>query len=302
MIDKIIIASRDSKLALIQAKWVQDKLKDFVQEVEIRPIVTKGDRILDQALSKIGDKGLFTKELETELLAGTVDLAVHSMKDLPTQLPQGLEIIATSQREDIRDVLCFKQNFQSINQVRTIGTSSLRRIAQLRYHYPHLNFVDIRGNLETRLRKLDQDSNIDAIVLAAAGLHRLGLESRIGEYLDPQIILPAVGQGALAIEIASDRDELKDFLRSILNSTRDELLIKAERSFLRTVEGGCQLPIGVYSSFDNSTIKLQARLLSLDAKQQISESISGQEAEKLGIELGNKILKLGARELLAKLN
>lgn len=301
------IGSRDSKLALIQSHWVRDRLLEKYPDlkVEIIEIKTQGDKILDVALSKIGDKGLFTKELETELLAGTIDLAVHSMKDLPTMLPKGLEIIATSIREDVRDVICLSQSalakgIKSIDQAQTIATSSLRRIAQLKSKYPHMKFIDMRGNLQTRFKKLDETEGLDAMVLAAAGLHRLGLESRIAEYLDPREILPAVGQGALGIEIASAREDLKELLRAALNSIEDEFAIKSERAFLRTLEGGCQVPIGAYSEIGVGSIKLTGIVVSLDGDQAIKESISGKldQAEKLGYELGYKFMKAGAGEIL----
>ena len=307
-IKQLKIGSRDSKLALIQSYWVRERLLEKYPElkIEIIEIKTQGDKILDIALSKIGDKGLFTKELETELLAGTIDLAVHSMKDLPTQLPKGLEIVATSIREDVRDVVCLSEHalargIKSIDQAQTIATSSLRRVAQLKHKYPDKNFVDMRGNLQTRFTKLDDPiNNIDAIILAAAGLHRLGLEPRISQYLDPKEILPAVGQGALGIEIASSCDDLKELLRAALNSHEDELAIKSERAFLRTLEGGCQVPIGTYTEIGVGSIKLTALVLSLDGTQSIRESISGklEQAEKLGYELGYRMMKAGAGEIL----
>ncbi len=301
------IGTRDSKLALIQSHWVREHLLNQYPnfKIEIIEIKTQGDIILDVALSKIGDKGLFTKELENELLAGTIDLAVHSMKDLPTQLPKGLEIIATSIREDVRDVVCLSQQalargIKSIDQAKTVATSSLRRVSQLKRKYPNINFIDMRGNLQTRLKKLDETEGLDAIVLAAAGLHRSGLELRINEYLDPREILPAVGQGALGMEIASARDDLKELLRDALNSQEDEFAIKAERAFLRTLEGGCQVPIGAYSEFGVDSIKLTGIVASLDGSQYIKESISGklEQAEKLGYELGYRVMKAGAGEIL----
>ncbi len=309
MLKTLTIGTRDSKLALVQTHWVRDCLlaKHPDLKIEIKEIKTRGDVILDVALSKIGDKGLFTKELENELLAGTIDLAVHSMKDLPTQLPKGLEIVATSVREDVRDVLCLSEQaltkgLKNISQVKRIATSSLRRIAQLKHLYPSIEFIDIRGNLQTRFKKLDDPSNnLDGMILAAAGLHRLGLESRISEYLDPLEVLPAVGQGALGIEISSARADLKEFLRAALNSSDDELRILSERAFLRTLEGGCQVPIGAYTELGVGTIKLTGVVVSLDGTEYVRESISGklEQAEKLGYELGFLIRKAGAGEILA---
>ncbi|MDA0771594.1 MAG: hydroxymethylbilane synthase [Cyanobacteria bacterium] len=306
------IGTRDSKLALVQTRWVRDILLLQYPDlaIEIIEIKTQGDKILDIALSKIGDKALFTKELENELLLGTIDLAVHSMKDLPTQLPKGLEICVTSTREDIRDVVCFSgySGVVSLKQAKTIGTSSLRRIAQLQNKYPQINFVDIRGNLQTRFKKLNNPANgFDGIVLAAAGLNRLGMQDSIGEYLNPLEILPAVGQGALAIEIKSGRDDLTEFLRKSLNSPVDEAIVKAERAFLRRLEGGCQVPIGVYSTLrgfgENALIEIVGIVASLDGSQIIRLEHSGSvtQPERLGQELAEQFLATEAKEILAGL-
>jgi hydroxymethylbilane synthase len=309
VIKKLTIGSRDSKLALVQTEWVRDELLEAYPglEIQIKEIKTQGDKILDLALSKIGDKALFTKELENELLAGTIDLAVHSMKDLPTQLPEGLEIVCTSLREDVRDVVCFSEhararNIESIDQARVIATSSLRRIAQLKGLYPDKEFVDIRGNLQTRFKKLnDPENNIDALILAAAGIHRLGEENLIDEYLDPHEIFPAVGQGALALEIKSGRDDLREFLRDAINSERDEYMVMAERSFLRRLEGGCQVPIGVYSEEEEGSLVLQGIVSSLDGVDAVAGLVGGPitDAEELGIELAEMLLEEGADELLS---
>jgi hydroxymethylbilane synthase len=338
VISQLIIGSRDSKLALVQSYWVRDQLLAKYPELKItiKEIKTQGDKILDVALAKIGDKGLFTKELENELLAGTIDIAVHSMKDLPTTLPEGLEIAVTTEREDVRDVVCFsehayKRDISSLAQAKTIATSSLRRTAQLKRLYPDKTFVDMRGNLQTRFKKLDDPANkIDAMILAAAGLLRLELDTRIDQYLDPSEVLPAVGQGALAIEMVSGRHDLKDFLRAALNSYTDEMLVKAERAFLRELEGGCQVPIGVLSSLsrhceevedgrsnpangsprrlveaprDDGKFELTGTVTSLNGQEQISDSIEGElkDAEKLGQELGRKIKAKGADKILAEI-
>jgi hydroxymethylbilane synthase len=308
LIKKLTIGSRDSKLALLQTEWVRDELLEAYPglEVKIKEIKTQGDKILDVALSKIGDKALFTKELENELLAGTIDLAVHSMKDLPTKLPEGLEIACTSLREDVRDVVCLSDHarargIESINEAQVIATSSLRRIALLKGLYPEKEFVDIRGNLQTRFKKLnDPANNIDAIILAAAGIHRLGEENLIDEYLDPHEVFPAVGQGALAVEIKSGRDDLRDFLREAINSERDEYMVMAERSFLRRLEGGCQVPIGVYSEEEEGSLVLQGIVSSLDGSDAIAAQVGGsiESAEELGIELAELLLEEGAGEFL----
>lgn len=305
---KLVIGSRDSKLALIQTELVRDALlaKYPELEVEILKIKTQGDKILDVALSKIGDKGLFTKELEKELLDGNIDLAVHSMKDLPTRLPEGLEIACTSDREDVRDVACLSEHakargIESIADAQVIATSSLRRIAQLKALYPDKEFVDIRGNLQTRYKKLnDPDNKIDAMILAAAGILRLGEENWIDEYLDPQEVFPAVGQGALGIEIKSGNSELKEFLRAALNSERDEMIIKAERSFLRELEGGCQVPIGVYAEEEEGNLVLQGIVCSVDGKEDVCGLVGGEleEAEQLGIDLAEMLIEEGADKIL----
>lgn len=310
-ISKLIIGSRASRLAMIQSRWVKAELERFYPEleVEIKEIQTQGDKILDTALSKIGDKGLFVKELENELLAGTVDLAVHSMKDLQTTLPEGLEIAVTSIREDVRDIICAsKSNInKTIKDFKTIGTSSLRRVSQLRRKYPEIDFVDIRGNLSTRFRKLDE-GQMDAIVLAAAGVKRMAADGedymdRIVEYLDPLEILPAVGQGALAIEIASNRTEVKTLLEK-LNSAKDSQIVAGERSFLRTLEGGCQVPIGIYSEPNGEQIKYTGMIASLDGKEYIRSDISGAlaDSEALGIKLAEELVKAGGLEVLKALS
>lgn len=331
------IGSRDSELALIQTNLIKSELEKIYPgiKIEIKKIKTQGDQILDLALSKIGDKGLFVKELENALLDETIDLAVHSMKDLPTALPDGLEIAATSRREDVRDVVCMSQQALSesitdISQARIIGTSSPRRIAQLTRKYPHIKFVDIRGNLNTRFRKLDDISNnLDGIVLAAAGIKRIARHSHVGgnpradlrhhahvsgisegritQYLDPLDILPAVGQGALAVEIKSSRTDVKEIVSKI-NSPIDETIIKGERAFLKALEGGCQVPIGIYTQLTDATASktnIDVKLLhtynykmtytgmiaDYDGENYIRETVEGGllGAELLGEELAKKL-------------
>ncbi len=311
MAKKLIIGSRGSKLAMIQSNWVKSELEKNYPDltVEIKEIQTQGDKILDVALSKIGDKGLFVKELETELLAETIDLAVHSMKDMQTTLPDGLEIAVTTKREDLRDVVCMsKANIaagkKSISEINTVGTSSLRRTSQLKRRYPHINFVDLRGNLGTRFKKLNE-GQMDAMILAAAGVNRLGeaeFSAQVTECLDPNEILPAVGQGALAIEIASKRSDVKEII-SVLNSKNDELIVKGERAFLRNLEGGCQVPIGIYSELNTDQVKYTGMVSSLDGARYLREEISGalRDAEKLGLELSKKLLNAGAKEILERI-
>lgn len=305
---KLTIGSRGSKLALVQSNWVKSELERIYPElkVEIKIIQTQGDKILDVALSKIGDKGLFVKELENELLVGTIDLAVHSAKDLETKLPSDLEIACFTKREDIRDVLCFAKhkNIKTLEEAKVIGTSSLRRVAQLKAKYPHLDFIDIRGNVDTRFKKLDDPNNdYDGIVLAAAGINRLApsvndFRDRISIYLEPDEILPAVGQGALAIEIASKRSEIKDLLTK-LNSRADELVVKGERAFLRKLEGGCQVPVGIYSEPEGTQVKFTGLVASLDGSQIIKDEICGEldDSETLAESLAQKLLDQGAKDI-----
>lgn len=305
-IKKLKIGSRESKLALIQTEWVKEKLlskyKDL--EIEIIKIKTQGDIILDVALSKIGDKALFTKELENKLLDETIDLAVHSMKDLPTNLPDGLEICATSEREDVRDVVCFSKHAKangicSLDFAKTIATSSLRRTAQLKSYFPKAKFIDIRGNLQTRFNKLNDEANgIDALILAAAGIKRLGEEALIDQYLDPYEVLPAVGQGALAIEIKSSRLDLRELIRYAVNDDTTEKIIHIEREFLRTLEGGCQVPIGVYSEFQDSEFLITGLVSSLDGSEQIVRSLKSKDHRGLGKELAYEMIESGAKDIL----
>jgi len=305
-ITKLKIGSRDSKLALIQSEFVKAEIlkQNPDLEVEIIKIKTKGDKILDTALSKIGDKALFTKELENALLDESIDLAVHSMKDLPTSLPQGLEICATSVREDMRDVLCFSERakveaLNSLEQAQVIATSSLRRKAQLQAYFPNKKFVDIRGNLQTRFKKLnDPENQIDAIVLAAAGIKRLGQEELIDRYLDPYEILPAVGQGALAVEIKANRDDLKTLLRQAVNHELTEKMIFIERQFLQELEGGCQVPIGVYSEYQDGEFIITGLVSSLDGTEQITRSMKSKQFQELGRKLALTLIEAGARDIL----
>ncbi|CAL8106880.1 unnamed protein product [Orchesella dallaii] len=255
----IRVGSRKSHLAMIQTNWIVDKLKEQNPEqlFEIIGISTTGDKILDVALSKIGEKSLFTKELELALLNNEIDFVVHSLKDLPTQLPDGLTIAAITKREDPRDAVLFSpkteaKNLKDLPSGSCIGTSSLRRVAQLRKHYPHLNFIDVRGNLNTRLKKLDDpDGPYSALILATAGVSRMGWLDRIGQYLESEDCMHAVGQGALGIECAEDNEPILSLLNS-LNHPSTHLQCLAERSFMRTLEGGCSVPVAVSTSIQHS--------------------------------------------------
>lgn len=297
----VVIGTRDSKLAIWQTSWVRDLLESFYPDIEFKllPMKTKGDRILDVPLPKIGDKGLFTMELEQALLSGEIDMAVHSLKDLPTQLPKGLGIGAFCKREDPRDVFLSKMGIRldDLPEGSVIGTSSLRRKTQLQYYRPDLKFIDLRGNLETRWRKLQESNKMAGMVLAAAGVLRLGWEDRITEYLPESIVLPAVGQGVIAVEIAYDRSEIIELLRP-LNHEPTELAVRAERSFLRSLEGGCQVPIGALATVTQGIIKLQGNITSLDATAVLETAEEGSDPEALGKEAAEKLKILGAVELL----
>jgi hydroxymethylbilane synthase len=302
------LGSRKSQLALVQSEWVQAELqKHFPNSTfEIHKMSTQGDKILDVPLAKIGDKGLFTKELEVGMLNKETDLAVHSLKDLPTNLPEGLVLGCITERENPADALVLHPNHKD-KQLDTlppgavIGTSSLRRLAQLRHHFPHLEFKDIRGNLNTRLAKLDA-GEYDALILAVAGLHRLGMGDRIDQVIPPEISLHAVGQGALGIECRDGDTEILDIIK-VLEHEPTKYRCLAERAFLRTLEGGCQVPIGVNTVVDGDQLTLTGMVASLDGQRLIKDTVAGAatEAEKLGIQLAEELKNQGAQEILSEI-
>ncbi|MEG3437647.1 hydroxymethylbilane synthase [Pannus brasiliensis CCIBt3594] len=304
----IRIGSRKSQLALVQTYWVQEELQKHHpdRQFDVETMSTQGDKILDVALAKIGDKGLFTKELENGMLDGSIDLAVHSLKDLPTNLPDGLILGCVTERVDPADALVVNEKNRAYELATlppgsVIGTSSLRRLAQLRHHFPHLTFKDVRGNVNTRLAKLDA-GEYDAIILAVAGLQRLGLGERVHQVIPAEISLHAVGQGALGIECRAEDPEILAVLKVLEHApTRDRCY--AERAFLRELEGGCQVPIGVNTSIDNDTLTLTGMVASLDGKRLIKDSVSGSpsQAEELGKELARKVREAGAGEILAEI-
>lgn len=298
----ITIGTRKSLLALWQSNYIKDCLEKQYPDCEVRlqKIVTKGDKILDVPLSKIGGKGLFTKEIETALLEGEVDLAVHSLKDMPTKLPDGLCLTAITRRAVVGDAFVSNKyrTFAEMPAGAVLGTSSLRRKAQLLARRPDLDIRDLRGNVDTRLRKLD-DGQYDAIILAAAGLTRLGYADRIRETLPCEFCIPAVGQGALAIECRSDNTEVRNLLE-FLNHPETKSCTDAERAFLGLVEGGCQVPIGVHADIANDTMHITAIIASLDGSTLIRDEIDGDPADAivLGKTLGNRMLEKGGREIL----
>ncbi|PLZ93201.1 hydroxymethylbilane synthase [Fischerella thermalis] len=301
----IRIGSRKSQLALIQTYWVQEQLQKSFPDItfEVHTMATHGDKILDVALAKIGDKGLFTKELELGMINQEIDFAVHSLKDLPTRLPEGLILAAITERENPADALVVHEKHKdkqidTLPEGAVIGTSSLRRLAQLRHRYPHFTFKDVRGNLNTRMAKLDA-GEYDALILAVAGLQRLGMGDRIHQILPKEVSLHAVGQGALGIECRAEDTELISLLKAIEHpETRDRCL--AERAFLRELEGGCQVPIGVNTEVKDNNLTLTGIVASVDGQKVVKDTISGatKDAEQLGIELAQRMRGQGAQEIL----
>lgn len=298
---KIIVGSRKSNLALTQTKWVIEQLKNagVKNEFEIEEIMTKGDRILDVTLSKVGGKGLFVKEIEQAMYDKKIDFAVHSMKDMPAVLPEGLVISAIPVREDFRDAFVSKNNLklQELPAGAIVGTSSLRRGSQILATRPDLEIKWIRGNIETRLRKLNEE-DYDAIVLAVSGMKRVGMdESLITEYLDPEICVPAVGQGALAIECREDDAELRDIL-SLINDDKTTETVTAERTFLNLLEGGCQVPIGGHAYLDGDGLVLTALVGTPDGKTILKEVVRGTDAVSVGTEAANALISQGAKDIV----
>jgi hydroxymethylbilane synthase len=301
----IRIGSRKSQLALVQTYWVQEELKKAFPDrsFEVHTMSTQGDKILDVALAKIGDKGLFTKELEVGMLNGDTDFAVHSLKDLPTRLPEGLILGCVTERENPADALVVHEKhkdkqLETLPEGAVIGTSSLRRLAQLRHHYPHLAFKDVRGNLNTRLAKLDA-GEYDALILAYAGLHRLGMGDRIHQVIPPEVSLHAVGQGALGIECREGDTEILQLLKTLEHIPTAQRCY-AERAFLRELEGGCQVPIGVNTTIEGNLLTLTGVVASLDGQKLIQGTVSGspETADQIGIDLANQLKAQGAQEIL----
>ena len=302
---KLKIASRRSKLAMVQTLWVKEQLENNIPDLEVSVVAmaTQGDKILDVALAKIGDKGLFTKELEAQMLLGQADIAVHSLKDLPTNLPNGLKLGCITKREDPADALvvnkkneCYK--LETLPEGSIVGTSSLRRLAQLRNKYPKLNFKDIRGNVITRIEKLDS-GEFDCIILAAAGLKRLGFESRIHQIIPNEISLHAVGQGALGIECKTNDERVLEIINVLEDKPTSQRCL-AERAFLKELEGGCQVPIGVNSSINNEELCLTGMVASIDGKRLIKDIVIGNtnNPEGVGKKLAIKLKHQGADEIL----
>ncbi|WP_455539001.1 hydroxymethylbilane synthase [Terrisporobacter sp.] len=293
---KIVVGTRGSKLALVQTNWVVNELKKTNPgiEFEIKVIKTKGDLITHLPLHKIGDKGLFTKEIEQQLLDKKIDLAIHSMKDMPSNLPDGLKFASIPRREDARDVLVLKDGYKTIDdlpQGAKIGTGSKRRTYQLLKYRPDLEIIPIRGNIDTRMKKIE-DKNLHGVVLAAAGLIRAGFEDKISYYIPTDIMIPAPAQGALAIEIRKG-DSLVEDIVSHIKDEKTEIQVLAERGFLTGVNGSCHIPMGAYCDIKEDNITLTGIYGDEDGKKLVKKSIQGkvEEASKLGFELANIILK-----------
>lgn len=291
---KVKVGTRGSKLALTQTNWVVEQLRAHNPgvEFEVEIIKTKGDMIQNIPLDKIGDKGLFTKEIELKLLDGSIDLAVHSMKDMPSKLPEGLKFSYTPPREDMRDALVLKEGYSTLSdlpQGATIGTGSKRRKYQLLSLRPDLNIVPIRGNVDTRIRKIETE-NLDGVVLAAAGLKRVGLEDKISYYLSPEEVLPAPAQGVLAIEVRKNDPHIDALMKSIYDETA-KIQIEAERSFLDTLEGSCHIPVGAYCKVEGGNITLTGLYGDEEGTILIKRSLTGHkdEAVLIGKQLAEEV-------------
>ncbi|MBD2844631.1 hydroxymethylbilane synthase [Paenibacillus sp. IB182496] len=303
----IVVGSRQSALALTQTEQVIADLKKLSEahglnlDFEIRKIVTKGDRIVDVTLSKVGGKGLFVKEIEQALLDETIDCAVHSMKDMPYELPEGLTNGAVPPRKDARDCLITRGNvgFAELPQGAKVGTSSLRRSSQLKHARPDLQVHWIRGNIDTRMRKLETEG-FDAIVLAAAGLERMGWVERISEYVSEELCVPAVGQGALGIECREADTRLRELL-ALYNDPIAERAVRAERSYLGSLNGGCQIPIGAYATVgEDGKLELTGIVGSPDGAQLLKERGEGDDPEALGRSVAERLIARGADRILAE--
>lgn len=297
------IGTRASQLALWQANWVKSELekKHSGLEVTLTKIKTQGDKILDVPLAMVGGKGLFVKEIEEAMLRDEIDIAVHSMKDVPTFFPEGLALRCITEREDPRDIVVLRSGFKSFRdlpQGARIGTSSLRRKAMLLHLRPDFQMVDIRGNVETRIRKLTED-NLDAVVLAAAGMHRLGFTGQIGEYLPTDVSLPAIGQGALGIE-SRIADAEVNALIDFFNHPETAAAVKGERAVLRRLEGGCQVPIGAYGEVKDGQLTLTGVVASVDGARFLKKTVvcKPEESEKVGISLADDLIIQGAGKIL----
>ncbi len=300
---ELVLATRKSKLALAQSRWVKSRIQDAWPGVSVRllEVTTKGDKILDVPLAKVGGKGLFVKEIEEAMLDGRADMAVHSLKDVPTEIPSGLEVSIFPKREDFRDAF-ISNSYAAVHdlpQGAAVGTSSLRRMAQLKRLRPDLRIESLRGNLDTRLKKLDQ-GDFDAIILACAGLKRLGLAQRISSFIPVEEMLPAIGQGCLGIEFRSSDEETREILSS-LHHEDTAVCVNCERAFLERLEGGCQVPIGALAELSSEgTLSVTGLVADEKGERVIKKRLKGKpgEGRQMGSRLGEMILEAGGREIL----
>ena len=302
----LVLGTRGSALALRQARLIKRSLEQVGYQVDLQEVSTAGDRILDVPISQIGDTGIFTKELDLALFDGRIHLAVHSLKDLPTRLPEGIRLAAVPEREDPRDAFVAHPRISSpladLPNGAVLATSSLRRTAQLKAWRQDLEIVSVRGNVDSRLNKLDE-GDWHGLILAIAGLRRLGLERRIREVVDIDIMLPAVGQGALGVVCSSNDEELYAVLRDVLHDPGTGIVTAAERALLRRLEGGCSVPIGAYGRMSDDNLVLEGCVTSLDGTRNFRDQVSGraEDAERLGLELAERLLSEGAGAILKEI-
>lgn len=301
---ELVIGTRGSKLALWQSEHIKAKVEEITGlPVRLKVIKTTGDKILDVPLAKVGGKGLFTKELEVALMAGEVDMCVHSMKDVPTELPEGLYIAAMPERVDPRDVIVSGKGYtlDTLPEGARVGTSSLRRVAQVRHLRPDVEIVDVRGNLDTRMRKAEE-GEVDAVILAAAGITRMGWADRITHYVEPEQMISAVGQGAIGVEIREDDEEMRHVMERIGHPETMEC-VTAERVVMRRLEGGCQVPIGAYARIEGATMVMDAMVGSLDGSTIVRRRVEGPAEDPVGLgeRMVQELLDGGAGAILASI-
>lgn len=306
MSEKVRIGTRGSKLALWQAHYIAELLQKGGLQTEVIPMETKGDKILNAPFAEIGTKGLFTEELEEKLKSGEIDIAVHSAKDMQSELAEGLEIISYTEREEANDVVVsFDKKFSLLdsNTEVLVGTSSTRRRAILKHYYPHVKVTEARGNLQTRMRKMEE-GNFHAMLLAYAGVHRMNYDEFIVEKLPLTVFTPAVGQGSIAIESSSTVEKNKrEIIRRLTNDTKTEYCLLAERAFLKKLQGGCSIPVFALATLEGEHVKIEGGIISLDGKQMIRESVRGkkEDADRSGIELAEKIVDMGGDKILKEI-
>ncbi|WP_339789581.1 hydroxymethylbilane synthase [uncultured Imperialibacter sp.] len=304
--EKIKIGTRGSLLAMWQAEHIAELLNKAGLATELVTIETKGDKVLDVSIAKIGSKGVFTEELEEQLASGSVHIAVHSAKDMQSTLPRGFEIIAFTERERVNDVLVSHKKGISLEDRKTpivVGTSSTRRVAVLKHYFPHIKTVEVRGNLQTRFRKMEE-GHCDALLLAYAGVHRMGLADKIAQVLDTDLFVPAVGQGSVAVEASSSLDPaIKKAIRDAVNHDRTAARLVAERAFLETLEGGCSIPVFGLATLHEDRLKIKGGIISLNGKTIVQDAVTGKvaDARALGKKLAERLLDKGGDAILKEI-